>query len=445
MKKAKDFFRKHPGLDTVEAFVVDINGVPRGKWVPRRGFKKLVTDGLRLPLSAFAPDIWGNNVEATGLITETGDNDGVCHIVPARLSTMPWLVPERAAAAMMTMDFDGDPRRILANVLARYKKAGLTPVVAAELEFYLIDAKRAKNGAPQPPLSPRTGRRVTGAHTYNLAEADAFRKTLRDIVRFCHAQNIPADTTISENGPGQYEINLHHVPDALQAADDAVRLKRIVKGVAARDGMSATFMGKPYFDQSGSGLHFHFSILDRKGRNIFAGKDAKGTPALRHAIGGLLATMAESTAIFAPHANSFRRFRPGSGAPTTRSWGYDNRSTALRVPESDRAATRIEHRVCGADVNPYLALAVILGGALEGLQKKTNPPPPTKGEAPRKKSLQLPSNWGAALKKFEHSAFITRALGPQGKKIFLGVKRQEKKLLAKMDKAAEHDTYLRDT
>jgi glutamine synthetase len=443
MKEATAFFKKNPHVEMIEAFVVDVNGVLRGKWVPRRSIKKITNDGMRIPLSAFAPDIWGNNVEATGLITETGDNDGVCHMLPEHLTLVPWL-KQPTAQAMMTMDFGGDPRCILANVLAQYKKAGLTPVVAAELEFYLLDAKREKNGAPQPPIRPHSGRRAVEAHTYNLAEADEFRKTLADIVRFCHAQNVPADTTISENGPGQYEINLHHVPNALLAADHAVLLKRVVKSVAARDGLSATFMAKPYFDKAGSGLHFHFSILDRKGHNIFAGKDATGSPALKYAVGGVLATMADSTAIFAPHANSFRRFKPGSGAPTTLSWGYDNRSTAIRIPESDLKSTRIEHRVCGADVNPYIALAVILGGALEGITKKTNPPPATKGEAIRKKSLQLPHDWGTALRKFEHSAFIDRALGKTGRRIFLGVKRQEKKLIAKMGRSAEHDTYLRD-
>lgn len=445
MKTAQKFFKSHPELGMVEAFVVDINGIPRGKWVPRASFKKLMQEGLRLPLSAFAPDIWGNNVEATGLITETGDNDGICRLVPAHLGVMPWLAPEKSAQAMMSMDFAGDPRLVLAQVLSLYKDVGLTPVVAAELEFYLCDAKRGKNGAPQPPLRPRSGRRAVEAHTYNLAETDEFRTTLRDIVRYCHAQGIPADTTISENGPGQYEINLQHVPNALLAADHAVLMKRIVKGVAARDGMTATFMAKPYPDKSGSGLHVHFSILDRKGRNIFAGSDARGTPALRHAIGGLLATMAESTALFAPHANSYRRFRPGSGAPTTLSWGYDNRAVAIRVPESDLKSTRIEHRVCGADVNPYLALAAILGGALAGLNGKINPPPPTKGEPPRKKSLQLPSDWGTALKKFEASTFMHDALGPVCKKMFLAVKWQEKKLFARMGRGAEHDTGLRDS
>jgi glutamine synthetase len=410
--------------------------------VPRAGFKKILSPGLRLPLSAFAPDIWGNDVPDNGLIKETGDNDGVCFVVPESLQPVPWL--KNTAQVLLSMNFFGDPRHVLAEVLALYKKEGLTPVVAAELEFYLMDAVPDERGAPQPPRLPATGRRTTGAHTYSLGETNAFRKTLTDIGRFCQAQNIPADTTISENGPGQYEINLNHVPDALGAADYAVLIKRLIKGVAERDGMQATFMAKPYADKSGSGMHVHFSILDNKGRNIFAGKNAKGSAALQYALCGLLKAMPDSLAILAPNANSYRRFQAGSHAPTKLTWGYDNRSTALRIPESDIDATRIEYRVAGADVNPYLALAVILAGALEGLKKKIRPPAPTKGYAYDSKAPSLPSTWEKALEAFENSNFIDRYLGKKYKGLYLACKRQEKSLLERQVSSVEHDAYLRD-
>ncbi len=441
-EKSAAFFKQNPRIETVEAFVVDVNGVLRGKWIPRQSMKKIISSGMRLPLSAFAPDIWGNNVPEAGLIAETGDNDGVCTIVPESLKTIPWL-KSPTAQVMLGVNFFGDPRHVLAHVLSLYKKAGLTPVVAAELEFYLLDAARDERGAPQPPLS-NTGRRTLSAQSYNLGETDAFRKTLADIGRFCRLQNIPADTTISENGPGQYEINLNHVPDALAAADHAVLMKRVIKGVARRDGMAATFMAKPYGNKSGSGMHVHFSILDKQGRNIFAGKNAKGSPALHYALGGLLAAMAESMAVLAPNANSYRRLQAGSAAPTKITWGYDNRSTALRVPESDIAATRIEHRVAGADVNPYLALAVILGGALDGLQRKIKAPPSVRGNAYDAKAPALPATWEDALKGFENSKFIDRFIGRKYKKLYLACKRQEKVLLERQVSSAEHDAYLRD-
>jgi glutamine synthetase len=443
MKKPTSFFEQHPDVEMVEAFIVDVNGVLRGKWVPRKNAAKAFDAGLQLPLSAFAPDIWGNNVPTTGLITQTGDNDGTCLAVPESLKIVPWL-EEPTAQVLLTMPFFGDPRQVLARVLALYKKEGLTPVVAAELEFYLLDTKPDEKGAPQPPLSPRNGKRSTSAQTYSMGETGDFRKVLSEITRFCEAQDIPADTTISENGPAQYEINLHHVPDALLAADHAVLLKRAVKGTAQRNGMAATFMAKPYGDKSGSGMHVHFSILDKKGHNIFAGKDAKGAPALRHAVGGLLATMSESTAILAPNANSYRRFQAGSAAPTKITWGYDNRSTSLRIPKSDIKDTRIEYRVCGADVNPYLALAVILGGALHGIKKKINPPAPVKGNAYDAKAHALPTTWKSALAGFESSKFIDRYLGTDYKKLYLACKRQEKTIINRQVSSVEHDAYLRD-
>src|SRR5262249_54127812 len=158
------------------------------------------------------------------------------------------------------------------------------------------------DGAPQPPLTPATRKRARAAHTYNMAETGAFKKTLGDIIRFCRQQGTPADTTISENGPCQYEINLHHETDALAAADHAVLLKRVIKGTARRDGMMATFMAKPYAARSGSGMHVHFSVLDKDGHNIFM-----NSAVLKHAIGGLMKTMPDGMAVFAPNANSYRR------------------------------------------------------------------------------------------------------------------------------------------
>jgi glutamine synthetase len=449
MQKITAFFKQNPTVEMIEAFIVDVNGVLRGKWLPRQNIEKMLAAGMHLPRSAFAVDIWGNDVIAAGLITETGDSDGVCFAVADdSLKMVPWLERPTAQVMLGMQDengkaFFGDPRQVLAHILSLYKKAGLTPVVAAELEFYLLDCKLDERGAPQPPLSPLTGRRAHASQTYGISEAGEFRKTLAEINRFCHEQNIPADTTISENGPCQYEINLCHVPDALLAADHATLMKRVVKGVAQSNGMNNSFMAKPYADQSGSGMHVHFSILDAKGKNIFAGKTHKGTPALHYALGGLLATMAESIAVLAPNANSYHRFQAGSHAPTKMTWGYDNRSASLRVPESELAATRIEHRVAGADVNPYLALAVILGGALYGIEHKIKPPAATTGSAYQSKAKTFPTTWETALAAFEESKFIDRYLGKKYKKLYLACKRQEKELLERAISSAEHDAYLR--
>lgn len=451
-KASPDFLAAHPQVERIEAFVVDINGVARGKSLPRDSAGKIFKGGVRMPRSSFAFDIWGQDVIGAGLVAETGDNDGLCVPVEGRTHLMPWAGRgnKQQAQCLMTMqDTDGraffaDPRTILANVLKRYERRGLTPVVALELEFYLVDAMPDDWGRPQPPRNPKSARRAHQAQTYSLAESADFAAVLDEIADCCMAQGLPADTTLSENGPSQYEINLNHRDDALAAADDAILLKRVIKGVAAKHGMLASFMAKPYAQKSGSGMHVHVSVLNRARQNIFAAQDSKGSPALRHAIGGILASLRDSTAVLAPHANSYRRFRVGSHAPTTLTWGYDNRSAALRIPASTPDATRIEHRVAGADANPYLVLAAILAGMLEGIEKRMKAPPALTGNAYTSRAAHLPRRWDEALDIFAASSFIDRAFGKPFKKLFLACKQQESELIEAEISSVEHDAYLRD-
>lgn len=446
---AEEFFDANPDIETLETFMVDVNGVLRGKRVPVSKALSVFKGGVRMPRSAFAVDIWGHDVLEAGLVTQTGDNDGVCRAVPGTLCRTPWMsVP--TAQVMMTMQaaedkaFFADPRQVLKRVLGFFQKEGLTPVVAVELEFYLLDSKRDERGFPQPPLSPRTGQRVQASQMFGLGEVEDFGAVLSDINRACTMQGIPADTTISENGPGQYEINLYHVPDALLAADYATMLKRVIKGAARKNGMEATFMAKPYGDRSGNGMHVHFSILDKDGNNIFAGDDYHGSDLLRYAMGGLLATMTESAAIFAPNFNSYRRFMPGSHAPTRIAWGYDNRTAALRVPESDLEATRIEHRVPGADANPYLAIAAMLAGAFHGIQGHMDPGEPLTGSVYESNARHLPDVWEDALEIFEQSGFVKHYFGEAYHKVYFACKWSEKDELERHVTSIEYDAYLRD-
>ncbi len=443
---AQPFFESNPEVEVVESFVVDINGQFRGKWVPMNSADKALKGQLRLPRSSFALDIWGNDVFSSGLVIETGDSDGICVPVTSSLALIPWL--ERPTAQLLfSMNnpdgsaFFGDPRQVLAKILARFAERGWTPVVASELEFYFVDPK-AHPGRPLPPLSPVTGLRLSEPQVYSVSEMQEFEGVLAALARACEQQRIPADTTISENGPGQYEINLNHVSDALLAADQAVLMKRLVKGVARCHGLEATFMAKPYGDCSGNGLHVHFSILDGSGANIFAGEDASGSPALRHAIGGLVATMAEGMAIYASNANSYRRFQAGSHAPTTASWGYDNRSSAIRVPDSDIPATRVEHRVSGADAHPHLVIAAILAGAYQGLTTEIDPGAPIEGDAYSSKAATLPNTWEAALCAFENSEFVAENLGVNFQQLYSACKRQEKERIERTISNVEYDAYL---
>lgn len=447
MEEGKLFFDRNPDIEDVDVFVVDVNGILRGKTVPRDGVDKMLKHGVQLPQSVFAFDVWGRDALEADLAAEAGDNDGVCRVVPGTLNRILW--GERPVAqAMLSMwdargkGFFADPRQVLARVLDLYKKEGLTPVVAAELEFYLLDKDLNEKLRPQPPISPHSGRRVEANNTLSMKEMDSFDKVLYEITESCRKQGVPADSVSKEMGPAQFEINLNHVPDALKAADHVTLMKRVTSGVCIKHGMAVTFMAKPYSDKAGSGMHYHFSILDKNGNNIFTGKDKKGSQKLKHAIGGLLRAMPDSIAILAPHANSYRRFCAGSHAPTRMAWGYDNRTAALRIPESDLAATRIEYRVAGADNNPYLALAVILAGALDGIKGKINPPAAIQGNVYETNAKQFPTTWENALDAFEKSRFIDKYLGKHYKKLYLACKRQEQAEITRQISSAELEAYL---
>ena len=229
---------------------------------------------------------------------------------------------------------------------------GLSAVMALELEFFLLDPKRDSQGRPSAAKRPSTGEAATTTNCYGLDELDAFDAFLSDVDKACRIQGVPAETATSEYAPAQFEINLKHVPDPLQACDHAVMLKRAIKAVAEKHGFLASFMAKPFAEMAGSGMHLHVSIVDENGDNALAepSDDESGLaigPKLLHAIGGLLEAMPESMAIFAPNANSYRRLIPGSYAPVRAQWGINNRSVPLRIPISDDAALRIEHRCRG--------------------------------------------------------------------------------------------------
>jgi glutamine synthetase len=335
--------------------------------------------------------------------------------------------------------YEGDPRHALRAVVERYKKLGLTPVVAMEMEFFLIDDSGRNL---QVPISPRSGKRRKAAETMSIRALDQFDTFFTDLYDGCEAMDIPADTAISEAGLGQFEINLMHCEDALRAADDAWLFKILVKGLARRYGFAASFMAKPYEDYAGSGLHTHFSVLDENGDNIFDDGGPKGTDMLRHAVGGCLAGMHDSALIFAPHANSYDRLVPGSHAPSAICWAYENRTSAIRIPSGAAAARRIEHRVAGGDVNPYLLLTAILGAALVGIEDKIEPCEPITGNAYTQDLPHIPADWGGAIDAFEKSDFIPRIFSPEIIRNLVLTKRQEKFYMAELSPTEQVEIYL---
>ncbi|MBC7155922.1 MAG: glutamine synthetase, partial [Rhodobacteraceae bacterium] len=280
-----DWLRRHPEVRTIRVAAADLNGQARGKRVPSRFADKVVKDGTRFPMSVLNLDIWGEDIDDSPLVFETGDADGVLRPTERGFVPMPWLEAPTALLPIWMFrengrPYEGDPRQALSFVLGRYRRRGLTPVVATEMEFFLIDDSGRKL---QVPVSPRSGKRRAAAETLALRALDSFDQFFTDLYDACEAMDIPADTAISEAGLGQFEINLMHQADALRAADDAWLFKMLVKGVARRYGFAASFMAKPYPDYPGSGLHAHFSVLDEDGVNIFDDGGPAGTPALRHA------------------------------------------------------------------------------------------------------------------------------------------------------------------
>ena len=449
--EARAFLDANPEIRFVEVIFTAMSGVPRGKRLRRHELLAIYENGRFLPGSVLVCDVTGRDVESTGLVWEDGDADRVAWPAPGTLVRAPWLGDDTAQVLTSMYELDRtpndlDPRHVLARVIERFAADGLTPVVACELEFYLLEGAR-QAGAP-PRLAAPDGHPAPTQHgVYGLRELEDFAPFLRELWDTADVQGVPLEAAISEYAPGQLELTLHHGPDALRAADEAVIYKRLAKGVATRQGLEASFMAKPFAEASGSGLHLHVSVLDGKGDNIFAAEAPEGTPALRHAIGGLKALLAESLAIFAPNANSYRRFRPNSYAPVAPTWGVNNRTVSLRVPAGPPASRHIEHRVAGADANPYLALAALLAGVHHGLTHKIDPGPPVQGDgyaAAAASQERLPGHWFAAVDLFVDSAVLKDYLGARFVDMFAAVKRAEQDRFNEVVSPLDYDWYLKN-
>ena len=422
-----EFLQRHPDLEAVQLFITDPCGVPRGKLASVHELERLYAQGRPVAGSILGLDITGTDVDATGLVWDTGDADLICRPVPGTLARAPWL--ERPTAQVMLSMYElggkpavADPRHALARVVERFRSRGITPVLAVELEFYVL-RETARGAEPAGSLSRGSGQ----IEAYGLARLEELAPLFDEVYAAARAQGIPAETLMSEYAPGQFEITLTHRTDALRAVDEAVLLKRLLRGVAARHGYLVTFMAKPFVDLAGSGMHLHVSLADAAGENLFAADDAAGSPLLREAIGGLKATMAESLLVFAPNGNSYRRFRSQSYAPVAANWGVNNRSVSLRIPLGPPASRHVEHRIAGADANPYLAAATVLAGIEKGMAQHLDPGPPVTGNgyADAHTPRELPRTWQEAIDRAAASEFLSAALGGGFLKVFLAIKRQE--------------------
>ncbi|MDO8332623.1 MAG: glutamine synthetase family protein [Pseudomonas sp.] len=429
LNEANDFLKKHPDVQFVDLLIADMNGVVRGKRIDRASLHKVYQRGINLPASLFALDINGSTVESTGLGLDIGDSDRVCYPIPNTLCNEPWQKRPTAQLLMTMHEMEGqaffaDPRAVLQQVINKFDALGLTICAAFELEFYLIDQANV-NGRPQPPMSPLSGKRPQSTQVYMIDDLDEYAECLQDILEGAQEQGIPADAVVKESAPAQFEINLHHVADPLKACDYALLLKRLVKNIAYDHEMDTTFMAKPYPNQAGNGLHVHISILDKDGTNIFKSEDPVTNDALRHAIGGIIETMPASMAFLCPNVNSYRRFGEKFFVPTSPTWGIDNRTVALRVPNDTADAVRIEHRVAGADANPYLVMASVLAGIHHGLTNKIEPGAPLEGNAYEQTEASLPNNLRDALRELDDNEVMGRYIDPKYIDVFVACKESE--------------------
>jgi glutamine synthetase len=299
----------------------------------------------------------------------------------------------------------------------------------------------------QPAAAVLDGRKSGKTEVYSVDHLHGMEPLFSDIYASAALQGIPAETVISEYAPGQYELTLNYRRDVLRAADDLVMLKRLVRAAARRHGVTACFMAKPIEKYAGSGMHFHVSMLDDSGANVFSEeKEGEWAPSLLLAIGGLAATMPESMLVFAPHANSWRRFVAQSYAPTAPTWGVNNRSVALRIPAGDVQNRRIEHRPAGTDANPYLVATIVLAGIAKGLDEKLDPGPETVGNgyetAP--KLADAPADWRSAIEAAKASAFLKQALGEDMHRTFTAIKQAEYLRVARTVSELDYHLYLHE-
>ncbi|TPL46683.1 glutamine synthetase family protein [Mesorhizobium sp. B2-4-6] len=415
------------GIEDIECITPDQAGVARGKMMPSKKFTS--NTSLALPSAVFMTTISGGYPE-DGNGFHYPEDDGDLKLLPdlSTLTVVPWEEDPTAAVICDLVHQDGrsvefTPRNVLKRVLAAYDERGLRPVVAPEIEFYLV----RKNPDPDYPLTPpvgRSGRPIGGGAGYSIAGVNEFDELIDDIYHFSERQGLEIDTLIHEEGAGQLEINLRH-GNPIELADQVFMFKRTIREAALKHEIYATFMAKPIQGQPGSAMHIHQSVVDKKtGRNIFSAEDGSETDAFFHFIGGMQKHVPNALVMFAPYVNSYRRLTQQASAPVNNKWGYDNRTTAFRVPRSDPAARRVENRIPSSDANPYLALAASLACGLVGMSNKIKAEPPVLTTA-NADEIDLPRGLLEAVGLFEDDKELGTILGKSFAATYTAIKRAE--------------------
>jgi glutamine synthetase len=419
-------YRAGRDVDEVECIVPDLAGMSRGKAMPVRMFNP--DHETYLPISIFYQTITGTDVEMD-IANQWAEGDMVLKPDMSTARAVPWAKEPTVQVIHDLFNRDGSPvniapRNVLKQVVGLYTQRGWKPVVAPELEFYLIKPNLDPNEPIQPPVG-RTGRRGSSNQSYSMSAVDEYGPVIDTIYAYAQAAGLAIDTVIQEDGAGQVEINLTH-GDPVLLADQVFYFKRIIREAALNHGMFATFMAKPMRDQPGSAMHVHQSVVDiHTGENIFSDSEGDASDHFMHFIGGSQKYLPKALPLMAPYVNSYRRFESdNSSAPTNFSWGFDNRATGLRVPNSVAQNRRLENRVVGVDCNPYLAIAVGLACGYLGMENKINPGEPVAGEL-ESDEYHIPTTLDEALAMFEDADELRRVLGEDFCMIYTEVKRAE--------------------
>jgi glutamine synthetase len=448
-RELKEFLEQYPETRFMDAFAADISGILRGKRVQQGEFDKVFGAGSNYCAASLILNVMGDSAEDVTYGAKDGDPDIRSVAVAGSLAPVPWATLPTAQCLLETMEFDGtphflDPRNVLRKALKPLSDLGLQPVMATELEFFLVEHD-GDGFKPRLPRIPGSELEQTGTQFAVFADLDDVDPFLTDLDAFCEAQNIPAGAALSEYSPGQFEVNLHHVDDPVLAADHAILLKRAVKAAALKNGMAATFMAKPFQEFAGNGLHMHISLLDAEGNNVFSGesKDGPFSDTLRHAIGGVGEVMAESMAIFAPNANSYRRYAPGCFTPASPNWGPNHRDLAMRIPVSGDSNRRFEHRVAGADANPYLVIAAVMAGIHHGITNQVEPGPMVREREEIEYEPTLPQRWSQALEVFKKGKILPAYLGEEYHRVYGACKQEECNIFHAQITDRDYEWYLR--
>ena len=411
-------------ITEIECLIPDMAGQARGKIVPRHKYDPAA--GLRLPEAVHMMSVTGDYPEED--FTSVADGDMLLVPDANSLRPVPWAKEPTAQIIHDCHHFDGRPvdlatRNVLRRVLGMYRDKGWTPVIAPEMEFYLVQVEPDEDIPLKPPLG-RTRRTEAGMQSFSIDSINEYDEVFDIMYDWCEAQGIALDTLIHEMGTAQMEINLDH-GDPLALADQVFLFKRTIREVAIRHNMYATFMAKPMQGQPGSAMHMHQSVLHtHSGQNIFSQADGSASPAFFHFIAGLQTYLPAATAIFAPYVNSYRRLSRFTSAPINLQWGYDNRTCGLRVPHSGAEARRIENRLAGVDVNPYLAMAASLACGYLGMEQQLSPSEPLAGSA-YEKPHQLPRHLDDAVDTLMACKPLVELLGEHFIQTYAAVKAVE--------------------